>query len=107
MPPHRASYDHYFEEWKKKVNEEDEIHFRTEKIPTRESFILNPPATTSFLAGEERFRQFENLLENGTSWKRHTFQKEFHQQAVMVLAPNIIGDDWDTIGPILGSIVTL
>jgi hypothetical protein len=99
--PQYTSYDNYFYEWKKKIQEDEENEYRTEKIHKRDSFILDPPCLNNLLAGEERFRQFEDLLENGTSWKRHTFQKEFHQQAAMVLAPNIIGEDWDTIGPVL------
>jgi hypothetical protein len=96
-----ASYDHYFQVQKKRVEEEDEIEFKSQEIYTRESYFINPPRNNSYSAGEERFKEFENLLENGTGWKRATFQREFHDKATMVLAPNIIGDDWDVIGPIL------
>src|SRR5689334_8332878 len=52
----------------------------------------------SIIPGEERLRLFEYLLENGFRWKRHRFQKEFHERATMVLAPLIVGVEWDVIG---------
>ena len=96
-----ASYENYFDAWKTKVEEEKEAEFRSEKIYSLESYLINPPKSNGLLTGEESFRRFENLMENGTSWKRHIFQKEFHKKVSMVLAQNIIGEDWNVISPVL------
>ncbi len=71
------------------------------KIYEREEYVMNPPADTNLSKGEERFRHFLYLLENGF-WKRHVFQREFHHCALKVLAESIVGaDDWAQVGPLL------
>jgi hypothetical protein len=68
------------------------------KLFPKEKYVLDPPQTKSGESGEDRFKLFEWYLENGFSWKRHLFQKEFHAKAGMVLSSQIIGADWERIG---------
>jgi hypothetical protein len=82
---------------------EDSIKESKQARPIRrEAYVLEPPSySSSKVSGEERLRYFENILENGFRWRRHLFQKAFHDKAVMVLAPLILGSDWDAVGPAL------
>ncbi len=67
----------------------------------RERYITDPPNHEKGIDGEERVRLFEDYLENGFRWRRHMFQRAFHDKALMVLAPLILGEDWDVVGPAL------
>jgi hypothetical protein len=94
-----VSYQPYFKKWTDTAEEAATEELKMLALHPREKYIMDPPKLVSGVSGEERFREFEWLLENAFAWKRHMFQKEFHERAAMVLAPQIIGDDWDKIGP--------
>lgn len=52
------------------------------------------------LEGMKKFRQFEDILENGFEFRRSHFQKGFHDYCVSAVAPNVVGAaDWERIGP--------
>ena len=46
-----------------------------------------------------RLKRYEEILERGFVWRRHRFQKGFHDECVKALAPSIVGRDWDRVGP--------
>jgi len=48
-----------------------------------------------------RFRLFEEILENGfgEDWRREYLQRDYHELCTQAIAPLIIGDDWDRVGP--------
>lgn len=96
-----GSYVNYFDAMESRENESKIKEAKRVKLYPRERYVVDPPQVQTTESGEERFKQFEWYLENGFSWKRHLFQKEFHNKAAMVLAPQIIGSDWDRIGPAL------
>ena len=51
------------------------------------------------LEGEQRLVNCENALENVMCWKRHRFQREFHDRCLASLAKLIVGDkDWEAVG---------
>ncbi len=99
-----------FDAWTRQKRDEQRREFKRQRIHTFATYVLDPPisitkgsphrlSVTEEISGEQRFIQFEDLLENGFQWKRHLFQKEFHRLAVQVLAEYIIGDDWHLVGP--------
>jgi hypothetical protein len=67
----------------------------------RERYITDPPKFNKKVDGEERFRLFEDYLENRFRWRRHVFQRQFHEKAMMVIAPLILGEDADAVMPAL------
>lgn len=48
--------------------------------------------------GEKRLVQFEQILENGYSMKRHHFERLFHGICVQSLCMTLMGSDWETHG---------
>lgn len=46
-----------------------------------------------------RLRRFEEILESGFQWRRHTMQRKWHEDVVQALAQLIVGDDWEKVGP--------
>lgn len=78
-----------------------EIHREQMKrrVHTREEDAVNPPRVFEASAGEKRLRDFEDILENGYTWKRGRFQREFHDNVTNVMASSLVGvDDWAKIG---------
>lgn len=72
---------------------------KQQQILSREDYITNPPDVQRATTGEERLREFEELLENGFGIERGDFQREFHAQVTKEVAENIVGpEDWAKIG---------
>jgi hypothetical protein len=96
-----ASYLENFRSMSKSVVEDIKKEMRMLTPRLRTEFILDnyESLELSKIPGEERLRLYEHLLENGFRWKRHRFQKEFHDKGTMVLAPLIVGTEWSIIGP--------
>lgn len=69
------------------------------EVHDRAKYVIAPPKVSSELAGVQRLRRFEELLENGFLFKRHIFQRQFHDRCVQAMAEAIVGDDWKTVGP--------
>lgn len=96
-----VSFESYFDEWTDLQRHKENQKLKRYKVHNFESYVLQPPIYESVSSGEERFLEFERLLENGFPWRREKFQKIFHEMATMVLAEYIAGDDWGIIGPSL------
>jgi hypothetical protein len=68
-------------------------------VHTREQDAVNPPRVFESSVGEKRLRDFEDILENGFTWKRGRFQREFHDNCTNVMSSSLVGqDDWAKIG---------
>lgn len=61
-------------------------------------YYVDPPNYKSQLPGEANLRRFEEIL-NMFKYKRHVFQREFHDIITKALAESIVGEDWSMIGP--------
>jgi hypothetical protein len=96
-----SSYIDYFDACSNIILEDAMKEAKLAALHPRERYTLDPPKYERAIGGEERFIQFQDLLENGFRWRRHVFQREFHDKALMVLAPLILGEDWDSVGPSL------
>jgi len=101
MPTHWNNHTHLFIQNAGYYSEQFEQETKKFRVYEREEYVMNPPADTNSSKGEERFRLFLYLLENGF-WARHVFQTEFHLHALKVLAESIVGPtDWPQVGPLL------
>ena len=73
--------------------------FKKFAAPTLDEHYISPQKKKAEVTGESELRKFEDILENGFQWRRHRFQREFHAEITKALAEQIVGADWERIGP--------
>ena len=73
--------------------------FKKYDAPTLKEHYISPQKKVTEITGETNLRRFEDILENGFKWKRHRFQREFHEEITKALAESIVGEkDWEQVG---------
>lgn len=69
------------------------------EVNTKNSALIDLVEKREISDGEAKLKRFEEILESGFTWKRHLFQRMFHNEVVKGLARMIVGKDWPQVGP--------
>ena len=76
-------------------------------LETQRDFVIRPKIDvlssgrarkTETAMGETRLKRLEWILENGFQWKRHHFERMFHEKCVIALSKTMMGADWAVMG---------
>jgi hypothetical protein len=86
-----------FEKFTKKETEDS--FSRNLKIMKKSDYFINPPVRKTISSGEEKLKQFENILYNGFDLPLNRFQREWAILCTQALLPIIMGEDWLKYGP--------
>ena len=101
MAPHYVDHSSLFLTNAGECSREFEIDSQRYGVDFREAYSLYPSTNSIVCKGEERFRQFKNLVFNAF-WEPKEFQIEFINLALQVLAESVVGiEDWPQVGPLL------
>ncbi len=81
---------------------EDLYHtYKRYQVLERDEYFVKPKKEVRRTKGEERLKTFETILEHGygPKWRRELFQKEFHEVTTRAMFENLLGDDFERVGP--------
>ncbi len=110
MPPEIAdtiaSYSNVYAAFAEDAEAQYVTKLQIHHIPTREEAYIKKFSSTlskpTFKVTKEHiFRTFIYLTHNCFKWRLNRFQRRFVANITQALAPFLLGDDWDIIGPAL------
>lgn len=109
MPPYAAgsiaSYSNVFAAYSEEMEDAHAEKMVTHKLPTREDFaekkVVNEKQKLFRVSGEHKLRTLMYIMNNCFKWILNRFQRRFIANIVQALAPYVVGNDWDAIGPAL------
>ena len=99
--PQCTGFSNYFAKTSDYYTEDLYHTYKKYQVLERDEYFIKPQKAIRKTKGEERLKKFEGIREHGfgPGWRREVFQKEFHEITARAMLENLLGDDFDRIGP--------